>query len=129
MELMGSFREEDLKKMYHIPDPWDIYDKNTLPTSQRRTHKLIQGWRVLEKKFKFDKSGMYAIASLTNPYNYAAPMLCRLYGLPNNTNFSIEWIPLIDACVNSHIVNWATILSHNLATIITKYRQKRASSP
>ena len=41
---------------------------------------------------------------------------------------SIEWIPLINACVNSHNMNWATILSNNLATIITEYRQKRASS-
>ena len=90
---------------------------------------LIQGWRVLDNKFKFDKSGMHAIASLANPYNYAAAMLCRLYGLPNNSKFSIEWIPLIDACVNSHIMNWATILSDNLDTIITEYQQKRDSSP
>ena len=48
-------------------------------------------------------------------------MLCRLYELPNNANFSKEWIPLIDGCVNSHIMNWDTILSHNLATIITEY--------
>ena len=42
--------------------------------------------------------------------------------------FSIEWIPLIDACVNSHIMNWVTILSDKLATIITEYQQKGASS-
>lgn len=71
---------------------------------------------------------MYAIASLANAYNYAAAMLCRLYGFPNNSKFSLEWIPLIDGYVNSHIMNWSTILSDNLATIITKYRHKRASS-
>ena len=71
---------------------------------------------------------MYAIASFTKPYNYAAAMLCRLYGLPNNTKFSIEWIPLIDACVSSHIMNWPSILSDNLATTITKYRKKKVSS-
>jgi len=90
--------------------------------------KLIQGWRVLDNIFKFGKSSMYVIASLENPYNYAAAMLCRLYGLPNNSKISIEWVPLIDVCVNSHIMNWATILSNNLSTIITEYRQKRASS-
>jgi len=89
--------------------------------------KLIQGWRVLENKFKYDESGMYAIASLENSYNYAAAMLCRLSGLPNNTKFSIEWIPLIDACVNSHIMNWHSILSENLATTITQYQEKKAS--
>lgn len=56
-------------------------------------------------------------------------MLCRLYGLPNNANFSIDWIPLIDAYVNSHNMNRTTILSDNLAIVITKYRQKRSSSP
>lgn len=71
---------------------------------------------------------MHYIASLANRYNYASAILCRLYGLPNNSKFSIEWIPIIDACVNSHIMNWATILSNNLDTIITEYRQKRASS-
>ena len=55
-------------------------------------------------------------------------MLCRLDGLPNNTKFSIEWVPLIDAYVNSHIMNWATILSDNLATTIFEYRQKRSTS-
>ena len=28
MELMGSFKAEDLKQMYHIPNPQDIYDKS-----------------------------------------------------------------------------------------------------
>lgn len=26
MELIGSFRAEDLKKTYHTPDPQDMYD-------------------------------------------------------------------------------------------------------
>lgn len=55
-------------------------------------------------------------------------MLCILYGLPNNTKFSIEWIPLIDACVNSYTMNWPSILSDNLATSITECRQNNASS-
>ena len=91
--------------------------------------KMIQGWRVLENKLKFDKTGMYPVASLENLYNYAVAMLCRLYGLPNNVKFSIEWIPLIDSCFNSQIMNWATTLSNNLATIITEYRHNRSSSP
>lgn len=92
MELIGLFRAEDLKKMYHIPDPHDIYDKTFMANFAKKNpdpFKLIQGWRVLDNKFKYDKSGMYVIASLENPYNYAAVVLCRLYGLPNNTKFSI----------------------------------------
>jgi len=82
---------------------------------------------MLDNKFKYDKSGMYATASLANPYNYVVAMLCRLHGLPNNTKFSIEWIPLIDACVNSYIMNWPSILSDNLATSIIECWQKKAS--
>jgi len=89
---------------------------------------MIKGWRVLENKLKYDKMGMYPIAYLGNPHNYATSMLCRLYGLLNNTRLSIEWVPLIDACVNSHTMNWATILSNNLATTISDYRQKRSTS-
>lgn len=81
---------------------------------------------MLDNKFKYDKSGMYARASLENPYNYATTMLCRLYGLPNNTKFSIEWIPLIDVCANSYIMNWPSILSDNSTTSIIEYRQKKA---
>ena len=132
MELVGSLRAEALKQMYHIPDPQDIHDKTYMENFEKKNEepiKMIQGWRVLKNKFKFDKMGMYPIASLENPYNYAAAMLCRLYRLPNNAKFSIEWISLTDACVNSHIMNWATILSDSLAIVITKYRQKRSSSP
>lgn len=111
--------------MYHIPDPQDIYDKSYLANFAKKNEepfKMIQGWRVPENKFKFDKRGMYPVASLENHYNYEVVMLCRLYGLLNNANFSIKWVPLIDACVNSHIMNGATILSDNLATAITEYR-------
>jgi len=81
---------------------------------------------MLDKKLKYDKLGMYAISSLENPYNYAATMLCRFYGLPNSTKFSIEWIPLTDVCVNSYLMNLPSILSDNLATSIIEYRQKKS---
>ena len=89
---------------------------------------MIHGWRFLENKFKYDKMGMYPIDSLENPHNYAGSMLCRLYGIPNNTKFFIEWVPLIDACINCHIMNWSTILSDNLSTTISEYHQKRSTS-
>ena len=45
MELVGSFRAEDLKKMYHIPDPQDIYDNTFVANFAKRNpnpFKLIQ---------------------------------------------------------------------------------------
>ena len=85
MELIGSFRAEDLKKMYHIPDPQDIYDNTFVANFAKKNldpFKLIQGWRVLDNKFKYDKSGMYAIASLANPYNYAKLCYVDYIGYP-----------------------------------------------
>ena len=128
---MGSFKGEDSKQMYHLPNPQDIYEKSFLAKFVKHNEeqfKMIQDWGVLENKFKYDKTGMYPIAFVENPHNYAASMLCRLYGMPKNTKISIEWIPLINACLNSHIMNWATILSSNLATVISEYRQKRSTS-
>ena len=43
---MWSFRAEDLKKMYHIPDPQDIYDKTYMASFAKKNpdpFKLIQG--------------------------------------------------------------------------------------
>lgn len=122
MELMGSFRVEDLKQMYHLPNPQDIYERSFLAKFAKQNEepfKMIKGWRDIENKLKYDKMGMYPIASLANPHNYATSMLCILYGFPNNAKLSIEWVPLIDACVNSHIMNWATLLSDNLTTAIS----------
>lgn len=130
IELIGLFKAEDLKNMYHILDLQDIYDNKFVANFAKKNldpFKLIQGWMVLDNKFKYDKSSMYVIASLENPYNYASTMLCRLYGLPNNTKFSIKWIPWIDACVNFNIMNWHSILYDNLATTITEYQQNKAS--
>ena len=114
--------------MYKLPDQQDIYDNQFVEKFAKKNEdpfKMIQGWRKMDNKFKHDKSGMYPIASLANPYNFAASMLCRLYGLPDNTKFSINWVPLIDSCVNSHIMNWETIFFENLAKAINEYRQAR----
>ena len=130
-EILGSFRAEDLKAMYKLPDQQDIYDNRFVEKFAKNNEdpfKTIQGWRKLDNKFKHEKSGMYPIASLANPYNFSAATLCRFYGLPDNTKFSINWLPLIDSYVNSHIMNWATILSKNIAKVINEYRQERASS-
>jgi hypothetical protein len=77
MELMGSFRAEDLKKMYHIPDPQDIYDKTFVANFAKKNpdpFKMIQGWRVLENKFKYDKIGYVCYSLFGKPLQ-----LCSCY--------------------------------------------------
>ena len=125
-EILGSFRAEHLKIIYKLPNPQDIYNSQFIANFSKKNKdpfKEIQGWRKLDNKFKYEKTRVYPIASLANLYNFAAAMLCRLYDLVDNTKFSINWLPLIDSCVNSHIMNWATILSENLVKAINEYRQ------
>ena len=55
-------------------------------------------------------------------------MLCRLFGKPNIDNFSSEWLPLLDAAINATIMNWAQILSDDLASAILAYRSKIIST-
>ena len=53
-------------------------------------------------------------------------MLCILFGKPDSTKFSLKWLPLIEVVVNAKIMNWAQILSNNLAKPIMEYRRKRS---
>jgi len=69
---------------------------------------------------------MYATGNLCSPYYFAAAMLCRLFGRPDINKFSSEWLPLVDAATNATIMDWAQILSDNLATAILGYITKRS---
>lgn len=64
---------------------------------------------------------MYHTGSLSSPYYFAVAMLCRLYGKPNIKTFSSEWLPLLDVATNATIMDWAKILSDNLASAIWNY--------
>lgn len=55
-------------------------------------------------------------------------MLYILFGKPDSTKFSPEWLSLIEVVVNATIMNWAQILSDNLAKAIMEYRRKRSPS-
>lgn len=67
---------------------------------------------------------MYSTTSISPPRSFAIAMLCRMFDKPDRNNFSPEWLPLIDAVVNATIMNWAQILSNNLAKEIMDYRRK-----
>ena len=69
---------------------------------------------------------MYSASSISPHHSFAMAMLCRLFDKPNSTKFSPEWLPLIDAAINTTIMNWAQILSENLARTIMEYRRKRS---
>lgn len=64
---------------------------------------------------------MYATGSLASPYCFSTAMLCRLFGKPDINKFSLEWLPLLDATTNATIMDWAQILSDNLASAILNF--------
>ncbi len=69
---------------------------------------------------------MYATGSLYSPYCFSIAMLCRLFGKLEINKFSSEWLPLLDVATNATIMDWAQILSDNLAATISGYRTKRS---
>lgn len=124
--VIMSFTAKGLKKMYHIPDPQKVYDKAFLEhfTSENEVaSNPIKQWRSYPNKHKHEKSGMYSIYSLASPYSYITAMMCRLFRNPNTTKFSVEWVHLIKATINSYIMDWGTILSNNIASQIREFRQ------
>jgi len=125
--IFGSFKPEDLRQMYHLPKPEKVYNKAFLEkfASENETEsEPIKDWRSNPAKHKHETSGKYSVDSLCSPYCYAAIMMCRMWGLHDSTNFTIEMVPLIDAAINSWIMDWATILSDKLAIAIQEYRNK-----
>ena len=85
-----------------------------------------KNWSAREEQLEKDKHSMYSIGSLSFPYCFTAAMLCRLFGRPNINKFSSEWLPLLDAATNATIMDWAQILSDNLASTVWNYRTKRS---
>src|ERR1700733_9791101 len=129
--LIGSFAAQDLKLMYHLPEPQTTYNAQFVKKFVAENPNLAEttkDWSRKEDPLKKDKNGMYRTGSLTSPYCFAAAMLCRLFGMPDINKFSSEWLPLIDAATNADIVDWAKIFSDNLYTIVMNYRSKRSLS-
>ena len=86
--------------------------------------KVIKEWKDDQGKIKRDKLFTYPITQIPSPYFYAGGMLYRFFAKPDTTIFSVDSVPLIDAIINSLILNWENILSHNLTISIMDYRGK-----
>ena len=51
-------------------------------------------------------------------------MMFRIWGLHDSAKFTIEMVPLMEATVNSEVMDWAIILRDKLATRILEFRAK-----
>lgn len=130
-EVMASFTISNLRRMYHLPEPQASYNKQFMEKFAKENEDLAECTKngsAKEEPLKKDKNGMYAIGSLSSPYCFAAAMLSRLFENPDINRFSSEWLPLLDAATNATIMDWAMILSDNLASAILHYQTKRSFS-
>lgn len=126
--MFGSFKPEDLKKMYHLPERQKYYNKSFLEAFSKENQiesDPIRQWRHFLNKHKYKSPDMYFVDSLVSPYCYVSAMMCRLFGSSNSTKFSIEMVPLIEAVLNSFVMDWANILSNKMAIQILDYRKNR----
>jgi len=129
--LIGSFTTQDLKLMYHLPEPQETYNTQFIEKFVAENPNLSEttkDWSRKDEPLKKNKNGMYSTGSLTSPYCFAAAMLCRLFRMPDINKFLSEWLPLIDVATNAIIIDWAKIFSDNLIMAIVNYRSKRFMS-
>lgn len=111
--IFGSFKADDLRQMYHLPEPEKTYNKAFLEKFRNENEvesEPIRDWRQNPAKHKHESSGKYSFDSLASPYCYGGIMMCRLWGLHDSSNFTIEMVPLMEAAFNSIVMDWATIL-------------------
>ena len=77
-KTFGSFRAEDIRKMYHLPQPEKHYNKAFLEAFAKDNaikSDPIRQWRHFPTKHKHETLGMYSINSLASPYCYAGAMM------------------------------------------------------
>jgi len=119
--IFGSFQSDDLRQMYHLPVPEKKYNTTFLEKFRDENEsesEPIREWRQNPAKHKHESSGKYSVDSLCSPYCYDGIMMCRLWGLHDSANFTIEMVPLMEAACNGEIMDWATILCNILPLII-----------
>ena len=118
--MFGSFRVEDIKKMYHLVEPQKHYSKAFVEAFSKvndMESDTIRQCRHYPNKHKHESLGMYSFDSLASPYYYVGAVICRLFRVSDFTRFSIETTPLMDVPVNLYIMDWATIFLIKWQTI------------
>lgn len=125
--FIGYFSNENLRRMYHLPQPQCKYDKEYIEAFLKEhghASEPIRGWRKDSNKQKIEEIGKYVVDSLVGPYSQIVAMMCRLHALPNVQKLPDQWVTLINGALEGFIFDWAIILSNNLSTHILAFRSK-----
>jgi hypothetical protein len=76
---MGSFQPSTIASFYHLEEGEKVLD-DELVNFPHNPKDLLKDWYKPRKHFKTRTSNEYPTNSLMFPYQYAAEMVCRLYG-------------------------------------------------
>jgi hypothetical protein len=99
-------------------------DSKLLSEFEYTSKDLFPKWYRVDKKFKYRPKSRYPMTNLRRPYQYLVAMLCRLYGEPDTTQFSLSYMPLIYFCADVGVsFNWEDILSENITVSISTVTQ------
>ena len=79
--LFSSFQPNDLRQMYHFPEPEKKDNKAFLEKfrDENETESApIWEWRQNPARHKHESLGKYSVDSLCSPYCYAGAMMCKI---------------------------------------------------
>lgn len=80
-KIFGSFQPDDLRTIYHLPEPEKRYKKAFIGafTKENKSESTsIKQWRHFPEKHKLESLGKYSVESLASPYRYVGAMMCRM---------------------------------------------------
>jgi hypothetical protein len=135
-KMVGSFRPDRIQAMYKLPGTCECtygkefledFKKKECDEFDRTLPGLIRDWVSRSALFKVNSEGVYSISSLEPNFMYVAMMACRLYGKEDTAHFVIHWVPLIYRVAEGFSFNWSKMLSDNLHSRVTEYREKKAA--
>jgi hypothetical protein len=69
---------------------------------------------------------MYTTTYLDAHMLYVSMKLYHLCGKKNPTHFSFEWVTIMNEVAGGYTLNWAKMLSDNLAKEIAKYKSTKS---
>ena len=124
MSLIGSKPHSELSGEHFLSDALPEREQ-TFTEEWATTHAVpitdtLRGWWEEPKKFKIKKDLEYQVAGLIKVYKLVAVMLCRMYGRPDATTFSVSWLPLMHfITIYGTRFNWSNLLIAALKTNIS----------
>jgi hypothetical protein len=133
--VIGSLRPKHIQVMYKLsPNYRHTFNKEFVAAFQQKEcveggqtyPDMIKGWARDENKFRANKHGIYATASLNEYMIYLGMMLCRLFGRKDPFHFNADWTPFLEEVSEGHSFNWHKILSDNITSEVINYKTARA---